>query len=102
MAVGVQTKGTRDRFGATCPRAVNCPVAASTANPAMLLWPRLAHIQESPRRREVNLGAGVPRGEPVGQGRERLHRGEGAGRRVQTIGRDTAALLVGEIDERVG
>src|SRR5580658_3831138 len=26
---------------ATCPAGVNCPLVGSTANPAMLLWPRL-------------------------------------------------------------
>src|SRR6266850_5700991 len=33
---------------ATCPRAVNRPEEASTAKPAMLLWPRLGAYKNCP------------------------------------------------------
>jgi hypothetical protein len=54
----------------------------------------VAHIDELSGRRRMNLGAGVPRGEPVGQGRDRMDGGEVAGRTIQAIAGDAAALLV--------
>src|SRR3954452_3461198 len=62
----------------------------------------IGHIEELPRRRQVNLGAGVPCGEPRGQARDGLHGREGAGCTVETIARHAAALLVGEVDEIPG
>src|SRR5216684_5736372 len=56
-------------------------------------------VQESPRRCEVNLGAGVTFGVPRGQRRDRLYSGEGARCSVQAIARNTAALLVRKVDE---
>src|SRR6516164_958626 len=50
----------------------------------------------------MNLGAGISRAVPVRQGRDRLYSGEGAFCGVNTIAGNTAALLVGEIDEILG
>src|SRR5215475_11609497 len=46
--VGSRPKALGTASVATCPRAVNCPVAASTANPARLLWPRLPTYRNCP------------------------------------------------------
>jgi hypothetical protein len=62
----------------------------------------IGQIEELPRRRQVDLGAGVPCGEPGGQARDGLHGREGTGRTVEPIARDAAALLVGEVDEIQG
>ena len=72
------------------------------SEPRNAVMPTVGHVEEFPRSREVYLGAGVPRGVPVGQGRDRLYRRQGAGRIVQMIGSDAAALLVGKIDEIQG
>src|SRR6516225_1064306 len=47
----------------------------------------------------MNLRAGIPCSVSLGQGRNRLHGGESACRRVQTIAGDTGALFVGEVDD---
>ena len=102
LARRVQTKGTRDRFGRHVPQGRQLPGGGVDGEPRQAVVAAVAHIQELPRRRKVNLGAGVPGGEPLGQGGERLDSGEGARRRVQTIGRDTAPLLVRKIDDWEG
>ena len=50
----------------------------------------------------MDLGAGVPRGVAVGEGRDGLRGRERARRRIQPLARDAAALLIGEIDEIEG
>src|SRR2546427_4922996 len=102
MTLRVHTEGTGDRFGRHVPQGRQLSGGGVDSEPRQAVVAAVAHIQELPRRREVNLGAGVPGGEPVGQGGERLDSGEGARRRVQTIGRDTAPLLVRKIDDREG
>jgi hypothetical protein len=72
------------------PQGCQLPGGGVDGEPRQAVVAAVAHIQELPRRREVNLGAGVPGGEPLRQGGERLARGEGTRRRVQTISRDTA------------
>ena len=62
----------------------------------------VADIEEAPRRRQMDLRAGIPLRVPGGQGADRLHGREGARRTVEAIGGDAAALLVGEVDEVAG
>ena len=62
----------------------------------------IGHIEKLSRRRQVNLGAGVPFGESGGQACDGLHRRKGAGGTVEAIARHAAALLVGEVDEIPG
>jgi len=59
----------------------------------------IADVKEFPRGRQVDLGAGIPCGVPVGQGAGRLHARERTRRTVEAIEADAAALLIGEIDE---
>ena len=100
--VRVQTKGAGDCFGRHVPQGRQPSGGGVDGEPRQAVVAAVAHIQELPRRREVNLGARVPGGVSVGQGRERVESGEGARRRVQTIGRHTAPVLVRKIDDRKG
>src|SRR6202008_961583 len=94
LALRVQTEGAGDRFGGHLPDRSQTPGGVVYGETRDAVVSAVADIEELSRRREMNLGAGVPRGKPVGQGRDRLHGGEVAGRAVQAIAGDAAALLV--------
>jgi hypothetical protein len=100
----VQTEVAGDRFGRYVPDRGQPPGGVNGKSRDAVVA-SIGHIQEFRRRDgryEMNLGAGVTRGVPVRQGRDRLHSGEAARCGVQTIAGDTTALFVGEIDEILG
>src|SRR6516164_10708885 len=98
MARRVQAKGAGDRLGRGMPGRRQSSGSVD-GEPGDAVVAAVADIEVSPRRCQMDLRAGVPSGEPARQARDRLHGGEGAGRSVQTIAGDGAALLIGEIDD---
>jgi hypothetical protein len=70
IARRVETEGTGDRFGRDVPDARQMPGDGVDGEPRDAVVAAVGHIQELPRSREVNLGAGVPGGVPVRQGRD--------------------------------
>ena len=76
MVCRVETEGTGHRFRRGMPDRRQTPVGGVNGEPRDAVVASVADKEETPRRSEVNLGAGVPCGVPGGQGRDRLDRGE--------------------------
>src|SRR4030095_4434455 len=59
-------------------------------------------VQESPRGRDLNLGTGVPFRVTCWQGGDRLQSRQRSRSSVEAIAGDTAALLVGKVEDVLG
>src|ERR1700704_362822 len=102
MARRIESKGAGDCLGRYPPGWRQAPGRGIYGKPGDAVVSAVADIEEFPRSGEMDLRAGVGFAVPVGQRRDGLRGREGAGRRVEPVGRDAAALLVGEIDEIPG
>src|SRR5215510_14352922 len=102
MALRVEAKGAGDRFGRHLPESRQPPGGAVDGEARDAVVAAVRRVQEFPRWRDLNLGAGVPFRVPCGQGGDRLQSRQRSRRRVEAIAGDTAALLVGKIEDVLG
>ena len=102
MALRVEAEGAGDRFSRHVPNGRQPPGGAVDGEARDAVVAAVRSVQELPRGRDLNLGAGVPVGVPCWQGSDRLKRRQRSRRSVETVAGDTAALLVGKVEDVVG
>src|SRR5262245_63695316 len=102
MALRVEAKGAGDRFGRHLPEGRQPPGGAVDGEARDAVVAAVRRVQEFPRWRDLNLGAGVPLRVPCWQGGDRLQSRQRSRRRVEAIAGDTAALLVGKVEDGLG